>query len=461
MRKIWIIILCVSSLPLIAQHRLSFEQALTIGMQQNPAIDAASAAHQAAIARRKAAFGLRLPHLAASANYTIMSKDIGHIDLNPQKDAAMQLIGSLGIPIPPQIAQAISGIDLSYTLQKRDFAMVGATLTVPIYTGGRINAANNAAKIEEQKTEVMKNQVDEELFVEIAERYWGLMLQQKVTALLGDVAQGVKLHMENAKELEKNGIIARGETLFAEMSYSQAVAAHEKAQLESATINSALCGSLNQQDSFEPSTELFITPQIETLRSIQDRVRDNNTQLKQVELVRKLAEQAVKAERGGFFPQVAAMGGYDIWNYQVSNVLPHWIAGVGIKINLFDGLSRENKYKAAKMQVTQVEAVERKANIDIMILVEKLYNTLLGAQQQVEASEKSIAFGQEYLRIKTQAFNEGMANSADVVDAQLNLSKYKTERLAAIYTFDVNLAKLLALAGEPERIFEYMDAANK
>lgn len=456
MRRVFLVLILFTVSSLRAQQSLTFEQALVQCMVSNPSVDAAKAAHAAATAQRKAAFGLRLPNLAASANYTIMSQDIGHFDLNPQKDKALEIIGSLGIPIPPQIGQAIKAMDLSYTLQRDNFAMVGLSLTVPIYTGGRINAANEAARIKESKAELATDVVSEELFVEVAERYWGLMLQKNVTDLLGEVVSGVRVHLENARQLEQNGIVAKGETLFAEMSYSQAVAAYENAQLEVKTINSALSGSLGQEAQYEPMTPLFISSEIGSLDSFQQKVRSNNNQLKQVGLIKKLAQQAVRAERGGFFPQVAAMGGWDVWNYQLSDQLPRWIAGVGVRINLFDGLIRENNYKAAKSQVKQVEAMELKANTDIMILVEKLYNSLLGAEQQVAASEKSIEFGREYLRIKEKAFAEGMATSSDVIDAQLNLSKYKTERLAALYAFDLSLAKLLALSGESDRIFQYI-----
>lgn len=438
------------------RESLSFEQAVTIGKMQNPAIEAAKAAHDAATAKRKATYGLHLPRLDVAANYTIMSQDIGHIDLNPAKDQALSILGSLGLPIPPSIAQAIKGLDLSYTLQKSQFAMVGATLTVPIFMGGRINAANNAAKIQEHKAELQGELVEEELFVEIAERYWGLLLQRRVSALLGEVTKGVELHMNNAKQLEANGITARAETLYAEMAYSQAMASFEKSVLDVATTNSALSGSLSQPGDYEPTTELFISDELPSLEQFKSWVKTNSSQLQQVGLIKKLAEQAVKAERGNFFPQVAAIGGYDIWNFQLSSQLPKWVAGVGVKFNIFDGLEREYKYKAAKAQVRQVEAVEQKANTDILILVEKLYNSLLAAQAQVRANDQSIAFGDEYLVAKQKAFAEGMSTSSDVVDAQLNLAKYKTERLAAMYAFDTTLAKLLALSGRSESLFDYV-----
>ncbi|MDE5945175.1 MAG: TolC family protein, partial [Rikenella sp.] len=108
---------------------LTLQEAVEIGYRQSPALEAQRIAREAAVARRKAAWGLRLPQLGVAANYTYLADDIKAFDLNAEKDAALGQIGQLPlpIPIPPQIVQAIQGLDLSLTLQKQQFAVVGAS----------------------------------------------------------------------------------------------------------------------------------------------------------------------------------------------------------------------------------------------------------------------------------------------------------------------------------------------
>ena len=57
--------------------------------------------------------------------------------------------------------------------------------------------------------------------------------------------------------------------------------------------------------------------------------------------------------------------------------------------------------------------------------------------------------------IQNAAFKEGMASSADVIDAQLNLAKIKTERIQAAYYYDLMLARLLEAAGASEQFADY------
>lgn len=75
--------------------------------------------------------------------------------------------------------------------------------------------------------------------------------------------------------------------------------------------------------------------------------------------------------------------------------------------------------------------------------------------EQLPSIDAAYNFAAEYLRIKEEAFKEGAAPSSDVVDAQLNLAKIKTERLQAAYYYDLMLARLLEACGESEMLTEY------
>ncbi|MEG0656022.1 MAG: TolC family protein, partial [Mucinivorans sp.] len=92
--------------------------------------------------------------------------------------------------------------------------------------------------------------------------------------------------------------------------------------------------------------------------------------------------------------------------------------------------------------------------------VEKLYTELTSSIQAVKAADATIAFATEYLRVKKEGFTQGMVPASDVVDAELNLSKTRTERLAAAYRFDVALTNLLALTSETDRLANYQNSSQ-
>lgn len=437
---------------------LTLQEAIEMSYRQNPVMEAQRLAREAAVDRRKSAWGLRMPQLGVTAVYTYMSEDIKAFDLNGEKNAALEHLGQLPLPfpIPPEIVQAVKGLDLSLTLQKQQFAVVGATAALPLYTGGKINAAVNAAKINIEKSDQEALKVQTDLFAEVVERYYGLSLAHHVLRVREEVTAGMRKHLDDAIKLEANGMIASTEKLYAEMFLAKAEGEQTAASLQIGTVNRALGASLNRTADYLPVTALFIVDELRPLSHYRQMVKRNSPILRQVELTRRLAQEGVRAARASFLPEVAALGAINAWDWQLTDLAPRWMVGAGVKLRIFDGLSSEYKHAAAKKEVRQVEMMQVKAENDLMALTEKLYNQLKSSSAEVHALGASVAFAESYLNAKIKAFSEGMAPSSDVVDARLNLAKARVERLAAAYTFDVTLAQLLALAGETETLGSYM-----
>ncbi len=101
----------------------------------------------------------------------------------------------------------------------------------------------------------------------------------------------------------------------------------------------------------------------------------------------------------------------------------------------------------------RVEALQTKAGEDIGVLIEQLYNQLDNYANQIASIDASIDFAEEYLKAKSTAFLEGMASSSDLIDAELNLAKVRTERMQAAFNYDLALARLLEAAGISDEFF--------
>lgn len=101
------------------------------------------------------------------------------------------------------------------------------------------------------------------------------------------------------------------------------------------------------------------------------------------------------------------MGAASFYNYQMTPLMPRWAVGAGVSFKLFNGLNREYKFSAAKSQVKQVEALNVKAQNDILTLIDKLYNEMTTYSVQLPSINTAHDFAVEYLRIKETAFKEG------------------------------------------------------
>ena len=205
---------------------LSFDDALLMMLGDNPALAAAEYEELAAGHERRAAVGLHFPVLSVGGSYAYMEKDITlDVDLESYKPGLQAGLGQLLPALDPQLQQAVGGLlgplmgqpwNFSRTLQQRDFGLVGGSVTMPVFMGGKISAARRAANLNEQLVHEQTAQTRNALVSELVERYFGYVLALQVTEVRRMVVDGVRGHLEDALAMERNGMIAASERLYVE-----------------------------------------------------------------------------------------------------------------------------------------------------------------------------------------------------------------------------------------------------
>ncbi len=425
---------------------LSFDDALLLGMERNPAIVASNYAEQAAHRERQAAIGLFMPQISIKGAYSHFNKDI-KIDFNPMVSSLSPILGE---------GLAALGLELSYPLQRCNTAFLGGDVVVPIFAGGKVWTANKAAKINEERTFEQSRQVRAALTVEIVERYFGVELARRGVAIREEAVRVVEQHLHDVAMLEKEGMAVASERLYVEYRLAEAERDLQRARLQLETAQQALQTSLGMNAALSPSTPMFMLSQIEPLEYFRAMAKLYNPQLGEVDKLRELARMNLRLHCADFFPEVVAMGGMVFCDHQLSSLIPRMAVGVGLNFKLFNGLNREYKASAARLQLRRVEALERDAEQEILLLVESLYNEVEAILATVSAVERSERFAEEFLRAKSTAFREGMATATDVVDATLNLSRARLERVQTAYEFDIALARLLEASGMADSFAQYL-----
>ena len=458
--------------------KLSFDHAVDIALRNSHNMKQVDFLKKENQEETKAAKALRLPNVGITAGYFLMSDDI-HLDLSPVRDAITPLystlsnygsfsgVGNLSDAASTQVVrgqlkqglQQVQTAEWDQTIQKKAFGTIAATAVLPIYTGGKINAANKAAGIKEKEAEELLQQKRGELMSELAERYFGLCLAQQAVKVRQDVLNGMQNHLNDAIKMEKQGLIAHADVLNAQVYHAQAERELNKAKHTAFIINQALVNTLaiSENANIIPANELFYLDSIEPVNYFKSNALKNNPLLQQVQTKKELSIEGYNAEKSNRLPTVALQGTYNLANIDLSPYLPTWMVGVGAKWTLFDGASRDKKIKAASYKTDQVKEVQQKAQSDIATVIDKLYNELEMYREQLAELTTAKKYAEEYLRVREKAFHEEMTNATDVVDARLALSKVRIERLEAMYGFDKTLSQMLQYAGIPEQFSFYQN----
>ncbi|MEI8005034.1 MAG: TolC family protein [Bacteroidota bacterium] len=451
-----------------AVRKLTFDQALDLTYQNSHVLKQVSYLQKQKDQERLAAKGLFFPTIGVTASAIMMSDPI-ELDLNPIKDAITPLYKTLGsygkfgdVPgltddMATQVIRQklnaglgqIQNEDWNQVIQKQQFAVVAATLQWPVFTGGKILIANKSAEIQKKDVHDVFRQKEGELMSELVERYYGLCLASSVVKIRTEVRMGLQKHLEDAVKLENQGIISNADLLQARVYSAQAGRELSKAIRNTSIVTQALMSTMVLEDSsmVEPVSALFYLDTIEPQTYFSNLAQATNPILKQIETKKLLAEQKYKAEKSEFYPSVALQGTYDIVNKDLSTYIPDWEVGIGLKWTIFDGVSRIGKVKAASMQTKQVEEFGMKAQADISTNINKLYNELNMHREQLTELETAARYAEEYLRSREKEFIEETGNSTQVIDARLALAQVRTERLQAMYNYDLTLARLLEYSG--------------
>ncbi len=468
---------------------LTFEEALGLSLQNNHLIKQYNNKSLRLEQEMKAAKSLHLPGISLNATYAFMSDNL-ELDLTPVRDAISPLYSALGhygkfggVPnpdpttngvmpfLPEELSttivrgkmleglETVNNAEWIKTIQEKKFGMVNAGFVFPLYTGGKINAANKAAKIRFEASEIETIQKANELTGELVERYFGLLLANQAVKVRMEVKAGMQKHLDDAQKLAQQGMIAAVEVLNAKVYFADADRELKKSDRQVEILNEAVLNTVAEtvESKINPLSELFYIENIGPLDFFRQKAKENSPLLGQVSKKKELAQQGIKAEQSAYFPTVVATGTIDIVNKDLSPYIPDYLVGVGLQWKLFDGNARSRKVKAARFQEMEANDFYSKAESDILSAITRYYQELHMYLDQINELDAAMEFTKEYSLAREKAFSEGMATTTQVSDANLAVAKVKIERLQAIYSWEVALSKLLYYSGQSDKFVSYMN----
>ncbi|HHF2915568.1 TolC family protein [Vibrio chemaguriensis] len=456
--KFWILGLLSSSISLACHAApITFDTAWQLLLENNYSLKAQRSNVENYQYQESATSNLNLPQVTIGANYTRLDTDIT-LSGKQILDSTESPI-SIPIPLPPAVVGAIA--NTTSTITERDIFSSSIRAIWPIFTGGRISAAQSAAegKTDEAKSQLLMEQ--QARFEDLSKYYFSVVLAKEVLATRQAVEAGLKKHRDFAIKLEEQGQIAHVERLQADASLDKASVETRKAASDLSIAQAALGKLLAQDDAVEPAESLFINDSLPPLTAFVDQTLLTYPGLDLLSAKHKQASSLIKAEKGKYYPEVYLYGDYSLYEDDslASQMKPDWLVGVGVSIPLIESTGRSEKVKAAQSVVSQVDSLKSQAKQDLSLLVQKTYLEAQQAIDEVQGLASSIELANENLRLREKAFTQGLSSSLDVVDAQLYVASIETQRSAARFRYLISLTKLLALSSEMNSFEQYQNTA--
>jgi outer membrane protein TolC len=449
----------------VIPQKVSLAEAWQIVVQDNDALEAARANVERTQHTKDGTKDLYLPNITLSAGYMYLDDDVtlspqDLLDSMPAGNALGQVLGGLAMSQGISPAQLNSG--LTSTIAERNNISSSIRASWPVYTGGRITAAQDIAtgKVHEANHSLALKVEDR--FETLVRYYFGTVLAKIVFVTRQEVEAGLKKHRDHAALLEQQGQIAKVERMQSEASHDKASVERRKAGRDLEIAQVALSRMLKMDGLVLPTDPLFLGKSLPPLASFIEKALSTFPGLAILASKKEQAEGLINLEKGRYHPTVAVFGNYSLYEEDnlATKLVPDWAVGVGISIPLLERSGRSGKLQAAKTMVREIDYLTAQARSDLSVLIEKTYRQAEQSFEEYQGLESSLKLAEETVKLRIKAFSQGISTSLDVVDAELFLASVKTQRAFAVYNYVVALAKLMAISNDLENFFIYQHTPN-
>lgn len=440
----WILIaLLVPSLCLAGERlTLSLEEAIDLGLKQNRTLKIAKERVQANEYGVKIARSALFPHLSSGGTYT-------HLDQRPFIDASGfgRMFDPLMAPfedlvnkgyLDPATLEGLQGdgADRIYVGQADNY-IVNLSVQQPLFTGG---ALRNSYKIAQRNAEAERwnlERDERQVRLDVTEAFLGLVKARGFLEVTEESILQLEAHIGDLENLYAEGMIIENDLLKARVQLSTVRLQNNRAENGVKMASSHLCHLLDLDLDTEIVPEEIPEPSGETLQSIDSYTSlalRKRPELKAISARREMGKSLVSLQRAKYFPSLYLIGNYD-WRRPNRQYEPEfygsWNVVLAVQLDLFNWGETHYKIQEAESAYRQIAEAVRLLENGVALEVKQAYLTLLENRRAVELTEETLRQAQENFRVTGENFRAGVATNTDLLDAQADLTRVKTEKIDA------------------------------
>ena len=429
-----------------AQRILNLDSCRAIALTNNKELRIGQEKINAAHYQRKAAFTNYLPKIDVMGTYmhtqkeiSLLSDDqkqsISHIGTSTsaalKEMAANNPILSTLLPALQPLEGGLNsmgqGLVDALRTDTRNLYAGTATLTQPLFMGGKIIAYNKITKYAEQLARSQHATGMQEVILNTDQAYWQVISLTNKKKLAESFLKLVQKLDEDVDKMVAEGVATKADGLSVKVKVNEAemtLTQVDNGLSLSKMLLCQLCGLPLDTDLqlADQDMENLALPATYTESNI-DLALANREELKSLELASKIYQQKVNVARSEFLPTVGLTANYLVSNPSLLNGFENkfrgmWGIGVVVKIPVFHWGEGIYKVKAAKAEANiaryQLEDVKEKVELQVTQSSYKVNE----AAKKLAMAEKNMEKAEENLRYATLGFKEGVIPTSNVLEAQ-------------------------------------------
>jgi outer membrane protein TolC len=414
-------VLAVTALVVVPTARAeTLAEAWALADAQDNALAAVRSQAEAAHLDAAAARGQRWPTLAVGGAYT-------RLDDSPAFD-----FGFTGLPI---VAPELFGGD--------DFWMGAATVTVPLFTAGRISSSIAAAEARGRGAGAQVEGAEEDVKLAVADAYVNVLRARKALEVADSNVKTLESLISDIGAMFERELVPKNDLLAVQVALADA----RQGRLRAANATELALASYNRRVG-EPLTRAAdleeTLPVPADLPSDPDELVkaaiEKRSELKVLDEQATAYGQLAKTERSRVLPQLSLTGAYNYLENAFLDDEDFASVGVGVQWALFDG--GQARKRAASLERSRRATEQQRADVESLIAlqVRQSWLDVDETRQRIEVTAGAVEQAEENLRIARERYGAGLGTQTQLLEAESLRVQALSNRDNAV--LDAGLAKL-------------------
>ncbi|GEM_PF-2019930 len=413
--KIILYLMMLSTISLLAGENLQLGDCLKLAYQNSHLLKATAVDNLIADEKVATSKSQRLPSVNLTSLYTRIGK-----------------ITSFSIPMGP------GGESRTFQFGTPNRVNLDLKLQLPVLTWGRINSTIGLAESGRRMTTLQTKQEKIKLTDQVLRNFYLVAFQQELIKLNKASVNRAESLLKITQERFSAGLVPRLELLRAQVQLKNTQSQLQESQ-DNLFKSKIMLGKLLGLDAEEISLVADFKYQRVNLNAdeILNEALAIRSELMVFKIQEELNEHQVRLANSTNKPNLFVFSGYTITNgfepMDPNRFVDNWNAGVQLVVPLFDGFSTKHQVQETKLQRQVIELQTAEIRDLIQMQVRQALVSLNQVADKIDVLKANVALALEALQVADTQYQEGLASSLDVLNAQQALSQSELSYTQMIY----------------------------
>ena len=349
--------------------------------------------------------------------------------------------------------------DLDTTSYGRDTVKGSINLQYPVYTGGKISAIIEQAKLNKQIAFNAMKREEESVVFDTKKYFYGYVLTNELHKIAKDSYERMQFISDLTKKFYESGeslTVKKTDYLSVQVTVTLIESIVSKLEANKNLVKSALINSmgLSWDSDVNISYTSRLVPPNYTLAKLVEKAYSSNKDINEIDIALKITREQIKEKKAGHYPTLAFMGEvsrtYNSYEYGFLNEdqRNRWNIGFAANLPLFDGFKTTSEVEEKIAEKKKMYLIKDMLKDAVAMQVKnELTNALIGFKQ-IKTLKKAKKLAKDSRELNIRAYQIEAVEPKDVVQAQYIEAYVKADYLKYVHDYLISLAKIDKLVGK-------------